>query len=367
MNIFVALVAFALICLIYGKLLEKRGLKGLACSRRFSKSAVFEGEQAELIEVISNDRPLFIPWLRVESRVTRYIQMGSRAAAPDEQSVPHQSLFTLMPFQRVTRRHQVTFLHRGEFDIGSASLTVGDITGMFQCSRDQRLSAPVRVYPRLLDDDEIPSPLSRLIGEATAQRQLLRDPFLIQSIRPWLPGDSARDIHWPATARTGEVQVRVHDWSAQLRLMIILNSQLRENQWGDLMEYEQEIIEREISLAATLCVRALRQGCTVGFAANMPMDDSREGAVLMPSGGLPREEALLTAFAKLKVLRTFRFPAFLDTLDQLTGLNIIVLSPYDSDEIRLRLNRLRRQGNTVEMVVLETHTEEASRRGDASA
>lgn len=353
MSAFIILVVFVAISCGYGLLLKKFGLKGLMCSRSFSRQAVFEGEEAELVEVIINDRPMFVPWLRIESRISQNVQLNRQQNPDNNGYVYHKSLFTLMPYQRITRRHRVKFLHRGAYNIGNAALTAGDVVGMFQCTRDQRMDVPVVVYPKLLDEHDIPQPLSRLLGDCMVERQLLRDPFLINSVRPYRPGDPVRDIHWPATARTGEVHVRVHDYTAQTRLMVIINSQLKENQWDNLMEYEQNLIEHEISIAATLCVRALRSGLTAGFAANMPIDDSEECTVFPPSGGAAREEELLSAFAHLKILRMRSFNTFLESLTVYTDLDMIVLSCYDSEALQERLQALRLRGNTVHLHVLE--------------
>ena len=353
MNILVILIVFAVLIALYGWLLKNVGLRGLTCSRAFSRREVFEGEEAELVEIISNDRPLIVPWLRVESRISRHLQFGRQENLDVSGNMYHKSLFTLMPYQRITRRHRVKFLHRGEFNIGSASLTAGDVTGLFQCNRVQKLDVPVTVYPRLMDERDLPMPISRLIGEMMVERQLQRDPFLISSIRPYQPGDPVRDIHWPATARMGDLHVRVHDYTAQTRLLVVFNAQLKENQWDNLMEYEQDLIEREISLAATLCVRALHAGLTAGFACNMPLGESEESTVILPAGGEAREEELLAAMARIKILRTRRFNTFLEELSVLSGLDMIVLSPYDSDELQMCLEALRMRGNTVRLHVLK--------------
>lgn len=357
MNILIVIIVFFAICIIYGKLLEKYGLTGLACSREFSRRSFFEGEEGELVEVISNDRPILIPWLRVESRISHHLKFGRQENLDISGSIYHKSLFILMPFQRITRRHHVTFSHRGVYDIGNATMTVGDVSGMFQCSRAQRFHVPVLVYPRLIDEDDLPMPLSRLMGEAMVQRQLLRDPFLVNNIRAYQPGDPVRDIHWPATARTGELHVRVHDFSAQTRLMVVINAQLRHNQWADLMDYEQRPIEREISMAATLCLQALKNGLTAGFCTNMRYDKREESTVIMPAGGDAREEELLTAFAHLQIVRTLHFNTFLESLAALSGLDFVVLSCYDHPDIQERLEALRQRGNTVKFFLMEEEQE----------
>ena len=332
----------------------KFGLRGLQCTRAFSRVAVFEGDEGEMIEVVRNDRPMLVPWLRVESHISPHIRLGSQDNLDVSGSRYYCSLFTLLPYQQVKRRHKVRFLHRGVYDLGSASLSVGDVLGFFQQTREQQMHVPVTVFPRLLPDSELPQPLSLLLGETVSRRQLLTDPFLVRGIREYLPGDPVRDIHWPATARMGTAQVRVFDHTARMKLLVILNVQRKDTQWGDfLMEYEEGEIEYGISVAATMCVNALRNGLSAGFATNMPFGEEKESVVMLPAGGAAREEELLAAFARLSVVRTLAFPLFLDTLTDVTDMDVLVLSCYDSPDVQAGLDKLRRQGNQVTLHLLE--------------
>ena len=353
MNALIILGVFALISLAFGLLLKLVAVKKLSCVRSFSKTAVFEGETGEMVEVVSNHSWMIVPWLRIESRVSPHLRFGRLDNLDVIGQMYHKSIFTLMPYQRITRRHKVHFIHRGAFNIGNASITAGDFLGVFSDSQEQRLDINLLVYPRLLDDSELPEPFSRLIGDCLVQRQLLRDPFMISGIRPYQLGDNVRDIHWPATARTGDVQVRVHDFTAQTKLLVLINMQLTEKQWGNLMEYEQGPVEKAIAMAATLCVRALRAGLPAGFGANMPIGESKESTLLLPAGGAAREEELLAAFARMRVLRACSFNTYLDSLQNVTGMDIVILSCYESEQMKKRIEALRLRGNTVRVYQLE--------------
>ena len=353
MSVLLILGIFVLLVVIFGQLLRRFAVGKLSVERAFSKKAVFEGETGEMVEVVSNNSWMIVPWLRIESRVSPHLVFGSQDNLDMIGRMYHKSIFTLMPYQRTKRRHHIRFAHRGEYNVGNASITAGDFVGIFQSCIEQNQDVGILVYPRLLDDGELPAPFSRLIGDCIVSRQLLRDPFMVSGIRPYQMGDNVRDIHWPATARTGEAQVRVHDFTAQTRLLVLVNMQLTEKQWGELMEYEQGPVEHAISLAATLCVRALRAGLPAGFGANMPIGAAKEPALLLPAGGAAREEELLSAFARMRVQRACSFDAYRDGLRNLSGLDIVILSCYESEQMRRRINALRLAGNTVQVYQVE--------------
>ena len=344
-------VLFAL-CTIWGWTV-RYGLKHMTCTRTFSNPTFFVGDEGELIEVVRNEKACILPWMRAESRISPYIRLGRQDNLHVSGEMYYCSLFTVMPHQQIRRRHKVRFLHRGYYDLGSVSLTAGDMLGLTKAHKVIDLSVPVLVYPRLLDPENLPVPLSRTLGEIVRQRQLLQDPFLIRGIRPYQPGDPVRDIHWPATARTGEVHVRVHDYTARTRLLVVLNMQSEELQWRDqLSDKDTEVVEYAISLVATLCVQTLQSGLAVGFATNMPMAGSKESTVMLPADGTSREEDILSNLARLNIVRTQHFPTLLESLTAYSGLDILVLSRYDSDSIQAAIAQLRRSGNEVALHLL---------------
>lgn len=353
MSIFIFIAALFGLCSLWG-LSIRYAMKHLTCTRAFSQPTFFSGDEGELIEVVRNDKPFIIPWLRIESRISPYIRLGRQDNLHVSGEMYYCSLFTIMPRQQIRRRHRVRFLHRGYYDLGSVSLTAGDNLGLLRSYRTQELSVPVLVYPQLLDASQLPVPMSRTLGELVRRQQLLQDPFLVRGIRPYQPGDPVRDIHWPATARTGEVHVRVHDYSARTRLLVVLNMQSEELQWRDhLAEQDIPVAEYGISLAATLCVESLRAGLAAGFATNMPMEGSRESTVMLPADGMSREEDILANMARLSIIRTQHFPTLLESLTAYSGLDILVLSRYDSDNIQAAISQLRRSGNQVELHLYE--------------
>ena len=348
MNILAILLVFGVLTLLYGFVLAHFGMKRLEITRKFSRPAVFEGERGEMIETVSKYSPLPVPWLRVESRIPGGLQLGKMENLDLNGGMYYQSIFTVLPRQRIVRRHFVRFAHRGVYNVGNAALTCGGVSGLNSHSRDQDLNASVVVWPRLLDEDALPQPVARTIGEWLLRRHLSEDPFTTCGIRAYRDGDPVRDIHWPATARTGEAQVRVHENTAAVRLLVILNAQLTEGQWAQLMDYQQGPVEYGISVAATLCVKALRGGMAAGFAANLK-DGERDdfGVYSPPAAGAAREEEILSMMAKMRIVQTLGFETFLSRMEIPRGTDVLILTGYETDDMRAHFRRLRMSGCTV--------------------
>ena len=353
MNAWVLILVVVVLYTAQHVLISKFALHGLRYTRHFADRSAYEGERTELVEILRNDRPLFLPWVRAESRISPYLLFGRQENLEVTGERFHKSVFFLHPYQQITRRHRVTLMHRGVYDIGNVALTAGDLIGTSASSLELYTPARIEVYPRLLSEEELPLPVSRMQGEIVSRRRLLQDPFLMNGIRPYQTGDNRRDIHWAATARMNSLQVKTHDYTADTKLLCVINCQMSEDQWGDLMDYEQQLIERLISIAASVCLWALQNGMAAGFAANMPLEPKGECAMLPPALHTAREEELLSAFAHLHVNRVRSFNTFLEDLYYLKDTDILLLTPYVSPDMEQRAEQLRERGNTVTLYELE--------------
>lgn len=352
MSSLVLVLGFVVLLILQRAVIARFAFRGFHYERRFSQKTAIAGDTITFTEVIRNRKPLFLPWLRIESNISPYLQFKSEEELDIRFDRFHKSVFTLPAFSQVTRKHPVKLHHRGHFVLQDVTVTCGDLLGISNTETSYHAPAELHVYPKLLPDDPFFTS-QRYQGDESVRRFIIDDPFLVNGIRTYRVGDPVRDIHWAATARMNELQVKTHDFTADPKLMVILNCQNREDQWGELMDYEQEQIEHGISLMATICMKALKQGTEAGFAANMPLEGSEECACVMPVGGAGAEDMLLSAMSLLQVRRARRFPMFLESLSQWTGMDIIILSCYESEEIHAHIQHLRRAGNQVQLMLLK--------------
>ncbi len=102
---------------------------------------------------------------------------------------------------------------RGEFETVRVELRSSAPLGVFVRSRFVRVELPLpltvaprptiaapRLYPRP-DDAALSNPSSPVYGAGDT----------VRAVRPYVPGDAARLVHWPTSARRGSLVVREHE------------------------------------------------------------------------------------------------------------------------------------------------------------
>ena len=173
---------------------------------------------------------------------------------------------------------------------------------------------------------------------------------MINGIREYRTGDSRKDIHWKASARTGQLQVKTHDYTVQPKLVLLLNIDPKENFWGNLTEQQQETVEYGIRVVATLSRWAYENDMDVGFYSNGTI--SYEPGVriaLAPTHSDRQQELLLSTLAGFVAKQAESVFHTLERMvtDELDDADILVVSAYWSDALNQRCDELRRRGNQV--------------------
>lgn len=333
---------------------SRSGLKRVGYSRRFSRSRAFAGETLEMVETLTNDKLTPLPWLRVESKISPNIKFGKTENLNVEMDSFHRSLFYLGPFKKIVRSHAVHVTRRGYYNCGNISLTVGDLLGLAHKSGDYYCpEARLIIYPRLKSRDEMPDEALKWQGEISVRRYIDPDPMLITGIREYRPGDLERDIHWAATARTGQLHVKLRDYTISPRLLIVFNTQISHHLWRGMSGEEKSFLENGVDICATLAAWASGQGMNVGFLCNgssvIGADRSAHVSVEPDMNNL---DAILQALALLDIKMQLTFTALLDAQleKKPSGLDILCICAYWNEELEIRAGRLRAMGNYVEHI-----------------
>ncbi|MBE6754657.1 MAG: DUF58 domain-containing protein [Ruminococcaceae bacterium] len=95
---------------------------------------------------------------------------------------------------------------RGEYVVGVKKLMISDVLGIIRPAFDPPVELRVTVYPRILHPDS----MGIFSFEGSKPRNMISsfDAVPGDTVHEYVVGDDPRLIHWKASARTGQLQVR---------------------------------------------------------------------------------------------------------------------------------------------------------------
>jgi uncharacterized protein (DUF58 family) len=262
------LVGLALAGLTAGlvRLWHRFALTRVAYDRWFEKNYAFPGEPVRLSIQFANQKPLPVMPLHIQEQVPVELVVEQRRRTFFRVGKDTISLQVVLgPYQTVVRHYNVIPQRRGFHRLGPAQLTAGDPFGFRERHQEAGISPGLAVYPQVRPLTALGLDARRPLGELAAPQTLLADPFRVAGTRPYQPGDPLNRIHWGATARTGDLQVRVTEPTTGIALALFVNGWSFPHFWEGT---EPLSFERGCSLAASVAAWAAEQGIPVGLWAN---------------------------------------------------------------------------------------------------
>lgn len=196
-----------------------------------------------------------------------------------------------------------------------------------------------------MDPEEIPLPCQSFLGDVLVRRFINPDPCLVNGARPYQPGDPPRMLHYAASLRTGQWQVKTCDASADPKMLVLLNVARSARQWADLGEQDTQVIEDALSLAATVCLLAIDRGAAAGWPPTPP-SRTKGRKPCCPRTAPPSKRTHCSPWCARMTLKMHRtFPAFLAQLTLPPGVeDVLILTCYEDEAITAQAERFREQG-----------------------
>jgi uncharacterized protein (DUF58 family) len=237
---------------------------------------------------------------------------------------------------------------RGCYQISEAEIRTTDQLGVFEFpALVPDVSVGVTVWPRrvpvttsgwLLDS------ASRAGSEQTAAHR--RGTGLeFYGVREWSPGDELRRVHWPSTARRGELTVVEFERQSSRSLTLIIDLGVgRHSGSGDL-----STLEWCVSFAATLACLTVEHGGTTGLIACGAKDHG-----LSLRDGILEVEAMLDRLAEVDEGATApldRIVARRQAEVPIAG--AVILTPRLDEQVIRAATHIRRAGGEAAVLVVD--------------
>ncbi len=351
---FIALGITLLIIVGISTLWKNLSLFGVSYERHFDRTRVFPGEAICMNVVVQNDKRLPLTWLRFRDQLPVPPDIDNSPLTMSGELTGNfvlQSIFSMQSRERVGRQAILRFPVRGYYRIGPVSYESGDIFTLFTREREHKYIDTLIVYPQIWPLEELGLPAKEPFGEVKVRHSLFTDPIRTRGIRDYMPQDRFRDVHWKATARRGHLQTKVYDPSTGMTLAVFLNVATFARHW---MGFDPDLLERTISVAASICNYGIQQGWGVGIFANGAVPNSDQPIRVQPGRSPTQLGNVLEALAAVTEFATGAIDMML--MRESTHLpwvsTIVLVSAVVNEEILIALVRLQEAGRRVVLLAL---------------
>ena len=328
-------------------------LRNLTYARTFANTRAFYGDSVPFTLTAQNLKPLPLTRIDVFEQVSPQgkIRDHELYSSMETRNLMFESVFSLGMYERVVHHYHLECDHRGWQTFGPTKLTVRDPFGA--TVRHLRLDDRngVLVYPRMVPMSNFVVSPRQPLGDMKPATPLVDDPMRITGVRPYVPGDSPRRIHWRATARTGDLQTRVFESSASPVAAIFLDTITFSHLWEG---QNSNLLELSIVVAASMSRQMIDGRHQVGLYANAPAGHRTRTVRISPGRRGGQLQKILENLAMLQ-------PAFGDRIEKMIGQELhrlpwgataVIITSQVTANFQRSLLRMARAGGANRFVIV---------------
>ncbi|MBN2239086.1 MAG: DUF58 domain-containing protein [Dehalococcoidales bacterium] len=272
----------------------------LDASAYFSERYAAEGDTIQLTEVVENRKLIPVATVKVNVAVDRGAEFLDRSNLTVSDRNYRSEIFALRSYERVTREIPLLCTRRGYFTIDGIDIIGNDLFYTRQYIENKKLDSTLCVYPGQAESRQLLVATRKMMGEYIVRNSDSDDPFTFRGIRPYESYDTMKDINWKASAKSGELRVNMHEYTADQEICILLDTD-----W-DLLLKPDNLLEESIRIAASIADEFVGAGIITSMVTNGK--DCVTGIPFRIDGGADHRHinAIRTGLARLEI------PAYTD-------------------------------------------------------
>jgi uncharacterized protein (DUF58 family) len=345
---------------------HERGLEDVSYVRRLATNRTSWGDDIAMTIEVWNRKRLPLAWLRADDVASDGVEVrGRRLVETNDAGDVLRNTWTLAPFERVARHVRLVADHRGVFELGPVSLTVGDLFARPAASVERPTVDRFIVRPRTVAAPGLARP-DRWGDLHRSRSGLAEDVSRFAGVRPWMPGDPLRRIHPRTSARLGVPMTKRFEPSQERQVLIALDVKTSDGPaWATSLESEdfESLCVITASLARSLAAERSAFGITAAGYTRSPTRFA-DIAISESPGQLNN---VLDLLARLSSQPSASFDRLLARIQRTTraGTTVVIVSGRSHSLELAGLRRLRRAG--FDVVVLACGEAAAEGAGAARA
>jgi uncharacterized protein (DUF58 family) len=327
---------------LFSAVLMRRHDLRLGLDRTPRPGRVQVGEPSTVTLTIENAGPTASPLIMAEEQLDYALGDRPRFVVPRLRRGDRQEV-------HYTVRSHV----RGRHRLGPLGVRLRDPFGLSTRVAAISGAGDILVLPRIVPLGSGRPPGSGIGAEGAIPHMVALHGEDDVSIRAYRDGDDLRRIHWPATAKTGDLMVRQEDRPARRRAVVVLDSRAS----GHRGTGSSSSLEWAVTAAASITAHLSEQGYAVHLVTDQTADDGRA------SMAIDLDHAL-EVLAEARTGQLEQFAEVLHAAHPVTssgGLVVGVVTELDEDLAR-QVAALRQPGGTGLALVLDAPSFAAGHR-----
>jgi len=322
--------------------------------RTLSEHRVFVGETIDLITRVNNRKILPLAWVKIDDQMPASLVPENKSLAPAYSPLSGylSQRAALGGFERARWSYRIPCNQRGFFTLGPAHIKSGDLFGLFERAWTSPRTDRLIVYPRVTTMQDWGLPPKDPLGDAKARTPLFADPTRPRGVRDYRPDDAPKHIHWRATARRGELQVKVYDPTISYQWVLFVNVATFPYAWQGT---DPELLERVISLSASIAYFGSEHKYSVGLIANGTWPESDQRLKILPSRAPDHLRHVLEALAAITSFVTTPLETLMrhESANLSWGATLVVITGVVTDALIAEMLRLRHVGRRMALISLD--------------
>ena len=154
--------------------------------------------------------------------------------------------FHLKPGQQEEVKTKIVCNYRGKYQVGIKDYYVSDFLKLYRLHGRLTTSVNLIIKPRIVPLEQEDLLFEKNQGNRTKTAKSEGEQG--NEIRTYMPGDSMRNVHWKASAKTGELKVREMEKNCGNSFLVVLDGKPDEKTGILRIAREDAYIERMVSL-----------------------------------------------------------------------------------------------------------------------
>ncbi len=304
-------------------------------------------------------------WLPLPcTRCTFSLPEHVRVEEVDEQTIINKRSYVRLWFNlprrsKVVRNFTLIPQSRGLIWLSDVQLVTLPLFLDDACELSLPLPFHLLVYPRIQAVPAFQLGDSQPTGRHLSRQRVEEDHTFLRGVRPYVAGDRLKHIDWKASAKTGSLQTRQYEYTAQPNWKVI--GHILPSYEPLQHRHNDEQNEQTISILASLAVKCRREALAYELFINVRYR-GKDGYHLAKGSGKSHHLQVMTHLARLHYYIPTPIVTVLRRLEQSRDRQAIVLvSPRLDDDVEEAVKRLLQRGHHVTIIDSSAETAQLRR------